>query len=254
MAQPNGFAVGIYGFPNTRIGFFVDAAGNLYQVTQNSSGQQVVINLSAGGGGGGGTWGSIVGTLSNQTDLQAALDTLTNAANAAQTTANTGVTNAAAAQTTANSKISTLAAASDFITASLATSNTSIVNGLAAAAAGGAPVAWQTVTPNVSNAVPIAINRNNGINVKLLSPVDNTQVVQLPTNMADGQEMEIDLYGGGASGSWVTWSAGSPATPGYYFASGAAPIAPGAGLIQQVFVKRDGALYRAVFGGIQVAN
>lgn len=33
---------------------------------------QAIANLS--GGGGGGTWGSITGTLSNQTDLQAALD------------------------------------------------------------------------------------------------------------------------------------------------------------------------------------
>lgn len=31
-------------------------------------------NFIGGGGGGGGTWGSIVGTLSNQTDLQSALD------------------------------------------------------------------------------------------------------------------------------------------------------------------------------------
>lgn len=30
--------------------------------------------ILTGGGGGGGTWGSITGTLSNQTDLQTALD------------------------------------------------------------------------------------------------------------------------------------------------------------------------------------
>lgn len=32
------------------------------------------ISAVASGGGGGGTWGSIAGTLSDQTDLQAALD------------------------------------------------------------------------------------------------------------------------------------------------------------------------------------
>jgi hypothetical protein len=34
----------------------------------------LVINVGGGGGGGAGSWGSITGTLSNQTDLQAALD------------------------------------------------------------------------------------------------------------------------------------------------------------------------------------
>src|SRR5581483_3244093 len=32
------------------------------------------VTISGSGGGGGGTWGSITGTLSNQTDLQSALD------------------------------------------------------------------------------------------------------------------------------------------------------------------------------------
>lgn len=36
--------------------------------------QRGIINVNAGGGGGGGTWGSITGTLSDQTDLQTALD------------------------------------------------------------------------------------------------------------------------------------------------------------------------------------
>ncbi len=39
--------------------------------------KQVCIALGNGGGGGGGTWGSITGTLSNQTDLQDALDAIT---------------------------------------------------------------------------------------------------------------------------------------------------------------------------------
>lgn len=36
--------------------------------------------ISSNGGGGGGTWGSITGTLSSQTDLQAALDLKSNLA------------------------------------------------------------------------------------------------------------------------------------------------------------------------------
>lgn len=117
-----------------------------------------------------------------------------------------------------------------------------------------APLAWQTVTPSGTNTVHISIDRNLGVNVKLKSPADNTQVVDVPLNMTDGEAMEIDLYGGGASGSWTMWSAGAPAVAGYYFASGGAPIAPGAGAVQQIFVVRDGALYRSVFGGIQTAN
>lgn len=38
------------------------------------SNTQDVADLGGGGGGGGGTWGSIIGTLSDQTDLQSALD------------------------------------------------------------------------------------------------------------------------------------------------------------------------------------
>lgn len=38
------------------------------------TGRVTIIGSAGGGGGGGGTWGSITGTLSNQTDLQTALD------------------------------------------------------------------------------------------------------------------------------------------------------------------------------------
>lgn len=43
-------------------------------VTITQSGTEIEIAAAGGGGGGGGTWGSITGTLSAQTDLQAALN------------------------------------------------------------------------------------------------------------------------------------------------------------------------------------
>lgn len=53
--------------PTATVGF-ADADGNWVPVSPDTP-----LPIS-GGGGGGGTWGSITGTLSNQTDLQAALD------------------------------------------------------------------------------------------------------------------------------------------------------------------------------------
>lgn len=47
--------------------------GKLYAKGENSSGE-FVFEISGGSGGGGGTWGSITGTLSDQTDLQSALN------------------------------------------------------------------------------------------------------------------------------------------------------------------------------------
>lgn len=47
-------------------------AGTNVTITTNATTDTITINAT--GGGGGGTWGSITGTLSTQTDLQAALD------------------------------------------------------------------------------------------------------------------------------------------------------------------------------------
>ena len=51
--------------------FAINGSDELYHY----SGTGTTWNLVSGGGGGGGTWGSITGTLSDQTDLQAELDT-----------------------------------------------------------------------------------------------------------------------------------------------------------------------------------
>jgi len=53
--------------------FAINGSDELYHY----SGTGTTWNLVSGGGGGGGTWGSITGTLSDQTDLQSALDAKT---------------------------------------------------------------------------------------------------------------------------------------------------------------------------------
>jgi len=123
------------------------------------------------------------------------------------------------------------------------------VSTLCGGGGGGGATNWQSYTPNVSNAVHIAIDRSAGPNVMLGAPVDNTQVVDVPLNMADGQEMQINLIGGGGSGSWTTWSSGAPTTPGFVFIQGAAPTAPGASTSYlPVYVKRRGVKYECVLG------
>ena len=105
--------------------------------------------------------------------------------------------------------------------------------------------AWQTYTPSATNTVHIAIDRASGPNVLLNAPVDNTQVVDVPLNMNDGQEMQINLVGGGGSGNWTLWSSGAPTTPGYVFlTNGVAPVAPASSAnYLRVLVKRRGYKY-----------
>lgn len=113
---------------------------------------------------------------------------------------------------------------------------------------------WQTYTPNVSNAVPITIDRDSGPNVILNAPVDDIQVVAVPSNMQDGEEMEIDLVGGDGSGSWTTWSSGTPTTAGYVFlVSGVAPTADAsATMCTPCFVKRRGYKYEVTVAPVKV--
>ena len=106
--------------------------------------------------------------------------------------------------------------------------------------------AWVTYTPNVSNLVHIAMDAGAGTNVTLGAPVDNTQVVDVPLNLPDGGTMQINLTGGAGSGLWTTWSAGAPATAGWYFPGGAAPTAnASASIVTPLYVKRRGAKYVA---------
>jgi len=110
--------------------------------------------------------------------------------------------------------------------------------------------AWQTCTPSATNTVHIAINAQSGRNVILNSPADNTQVVDVPSNLPDGHLMEILLAGGGASGSWTAWDSGSPTTPGWVFPAGAAPTAPASALnARSVTVRRRGVKYVAYISG-----
>ena len=66
------------------------APGLLNQVMsiQSVNGSSVTLQWATGGGGGGGTWGSITGTLSNQTDLQNALNAIGISTAAIQSQAN----------------------------------------------------------------------------------------------------------------------------------------------------------------------
>jgi len=53
---------------------FVEDDGVELDVTENALQNRIDVKIKAEGGGGGGTWGSISGILSNQTDLQTALN------------------------------------------------------------------------------------------------------------------------------------------------------------------------------------
>ena len=53
---------------------FVEDDGVELDVTENALQNRIDVKIKAEGGGGGGTWGSITGILSNQTDLQTALN------------------------------------------------------------------------------------------------------------------------------------------------------------------------------------
>lgn len=108
---------------------------------------------------------------------------------------------------------------------------------------------WQAVAAPGSNATPVSIDRSAGPNVMLTGVVDNIQVINVPSNMADGQEMQINLVGGGGSGSWTPWSSGAPATPGFVFLQGAAATAPAlSSNYQPLYVKRRGVKYEVTTG------
>lgn len=100
MAQPNGFFVDFYGNV-LKSGILIAPDGSIQFVSINSTGQQVISS----GIGGSVSWGQILGSLTNQTDLQSALATLTTAASTAQSTANTAQTTANNAQTTATAAV-----------------------------------------------------------------------------------------------------------------------------------------------------
>ena len=111
---------------------------------------------------------------------------------------------------------------------------------------------WQTYTPNALNSVHIAMDYGVpasplGANITLNAPVDNTQIVDVPSNMPDGGVLQVNLVGGGGSGNWTQWSSGSPSTPGWYFPGGAAPTADASSaVVTPIYVKRRGAKYVAI--------
>jgi hypothetical protein len=111
-----------------------------------------------------------------------------------------------------------------------------------------APVAvlatnWQAVTPVGSTAIPL--DYSLGPNVKSGPSTNAVQNWALPTNMLDGQRMEVHHTGGGSSGTFLpVWTTGAPATAGWYFPSGAAPSTqPDATVASRFAITRKGAAY-----------
>lgn len=152
------------------------------------------------------------------------------------------------------STLTTAATSIDFVGSSVTATNVGGAVTVTVSGSGGGSTTWQTYTPNVSNAVPITIDYDDGPNVILDAPVDDIQVVAVPSNMPDGSEMEIDLTGGDGSGSWTTWSAGTPSTDGYVFlVSGVAPTADAsATMCTPCFVKRRGHKYEVTVAPVKV--
>lgn len=118
--------------------------------------------------------------------------------------------------------------------------------------AGGVSPAYVTYTPNVDHTTALQIDRNTGFNVKLdcSGMTNNTQQINLPTNMGDGQDLELNILANasGFGGSWPLWSAGAPGTLGWYVlngvggTTGASPTIPTvAGTVTTYPCKRDGA-------------
>ena len=70
-SDPNGRVVGSYGSM-----FLCNCSGEAKWYQKQSAGNVTTgwVEFTSGGGGGGGEWGDITGTLSDQTDLQSALD------------------------------------------------------------------------------------------------------------------------------------------------------------------------------------
>jgi hypothetical protein len=131
-----------------------------------------------------------------------------------------------------------------------------IVNPDASPSSGGSSgvLAWQTVTPNPDGTTAVAIDASLGINVTLNAPVNGTQVINVPSNLPDGAEMQINLVGGGGSGFWTAWSSATPSTAGWYFPDGLAPLATATNSeIIPIYVKRRGVKYVALLGTAEVA-
>lgn len=169
--------------------------------------------------------------------------------------ANVTVTVPAATTLTVKDEGSTLTAAAtsiDFVGAGVVATESS--GAVTVTISTGGTTSWYTVTPNVSNAVPITIDYNNSKNILLKAPVDGVQVVSVPSNLPDGEEMEIDMVGGGGSGSWATWGSTSPATPGYVFlVSGVAPTADAStSMCTPCFVKRRDVKYEVTVAPVKV--
>jgi hypothetical protein len=113
------------------------------------------------------------------------------------------------------------------------------------------PTAWQSVVPSTNDTVHVAMDRALGQNVMLSPPVDNTQVVDVPLNMADGQEMQINLIGGGGSGRWAAWLASAPTVDGYTWIQGTAPTAPtSSASYVAIFAKRRGHQIECTIGAV----
>lgn len=120
------------------------------------------------------------------------------------------------------------------------------------------PTAWFVVTP--SSGTPIAIDRNNSENQAIGALLNNTDLIQLPTNMSDGQVMTYTIASGAFGGLWPLWSAGAPATPGYAVRAlsggytGAAPtIDPTAGNLVTLYIQRRGVKYVITMGPVEPA-
>jgi len=145
--------------------------------------------------GGGGTWGSITGTLSNQTDLQAAL-------NAKQNTITTGTTaqyfRGDLSLATFPTNVSTFTNDSGYITSSALTgyvpnTRTLTINGTTLDLS--ADRSWTIATPTASTG---------------LTNTSGTWIANLSTGVSGGQS----VIGGTASGNNLTLSSTSNATKG----------------------------------------
>lgn len=275
MTAPNGFFVDANSTITPRSSLSVDPTTGAPSInTVDSNGNPVVTACGGGGGGGSSTFAGLtdkvtaaIATINDS--VRNALQTLTTAVGLRAVVSATQVTQQGAGATTAlldttKKLLKDPAGGTDIpiapingnqVTQLAASATVAILNSGKSALkdpAGGADIplggtvatTWQTYTPSGTNTVHIAMDRASGPNVMLSSPADNTQVVDVPLNMADGAEMQINLVGGGASGSWTVWASGAPTTPGWVFLSGAAPTAPASATnYLRIIAKRRGVKY-----------